>query len=425
MRVEPAASLVGHIVVPGDKSISHRAVLIGALGEGEMRVRGFGRAGDTQSTVNGVRALGVEVEDVADEELVVHGVGLRGLRAGSVDCGNSGTLMRLLAGAAAGQGGEFVLTGDESLSTRPMERIAAPLRQMGATVETTDGHAPLTIRGSGALRGAEIQPEAASAQVKSAILLAGLNADGPTTVIERIPTRDHTELMLEAAGVRVRRGASSVTVEPAGTLRLDVVVVPGDFSSAAPLLVAAALVPGSDLTFHDLGVNPRRTGLLAVLERMGARVSVFDRRRVGGEPVASVQVQSGELVATEIEAGEVPALVDELPLVALLASHARGETRVSGARELRVKETDRIEAVTDGLRPLGARIHSRDDGWTVTGVPARLRGGRIDARGDHRIAMLGAVAGLASREGVAIEDADTAAISFPGFYELLESVTRR
>jgi 3-phosphoshikimate 1-carboxyvinyltransferase len=412
-------------VVPGDKSISHRAVLIGALGEGETRVHGFGRAGDTQATVDAVRALGVEVEDVADDELVVHGVGLRGLRPGSVDCGNSGTLMRLLAGVVAGQDGEFTLTGDESLSTRPMERIAAPLRKMGATVETADGHAPLTIRGSGSLRGVEIEPDVASAQVKSAILLAALNAAKSTTVVERIPTRDHTELMLEAAGARIRRGTSSVTVEPAGELRLDEVVVPGDFSSAAPLLVAAALVPGSDLTIHDLGVNPRRTGLLDVLERMGARLSVFDRRRVGGEPVASVQVQPGELVATEVGAEEVPGLVDELPLVALLASHARGETRVSGANELRVKETDRIEAVTDGLRPLGARIHSQDDGWTVTGVPARLRGGRVDARGDHRIAMLGAVAGLTSREGVAIEGADTAAISFPGFYELLESVTRR
>ena len=425
MRIEPAAALVGHVVVPGDKSISHRAVLIGALGEEETSVHGFGRAGDTQATVDAVRALGVEVEDVADDELLVRGVGLRGLRAASVDCGNSGTLMRLLAGVLVGQEGEFALTGDESLSMRPMERIAAPLRQMGATVETTDGHAPLVIRGSDALRGVEVEPEVASAQVKSAILLAGLNARGPTTVVERIPTRDHTALMLEAAGVRIRRSTSSVTVEPAGALRLAEVVVPGDFSSAAPLLVAAALVPGSDLTLHDLGVNPRRTGLLAVLERMGARVSVFDRRRVGGEPVASVQVQPGELVATEIEAGEVPAIVDELPLVALLASHARGETRVSGARELRVKETDRIEAVTDGLRPLGARIHSRDDGWTVTGVPTRLRGGRVDARGDHRIAMLGAVAGLSSREGVAIEGADPAAISFPGFYELLESVTRR
>jgi 3-phosphoshikimate 1-carboxyvinyltransferase len=409
LRVEPAASVVGHVVVPGDKSISHRAVLIGALGEGETGVHGFGRSGDTQAGVDAVRGLGVEVEDVADDELIVRGAGLRGLRAGDVDCRNSGTLMRLLTGVLAGQHGEFNLTGDESLTPRPMERVAGPLRRMGADVETSEGHAPLVVRGSGALRGIEIEPEVASAQVKSAILLAGLNADGATTVIERIPTRDHTELMLEAAGVRLRRSASSVTVEPSGALRLAEVVVPGDFSSAAPLLVAAALVPGSDLTIHDLGVNPRRTGLLAVLERMGARVSIFDRRRAGGE----------------LRAAEVPSLVDELPLVALLASHARGETRVGGAGELRVKETDRIEAVTDGLRPLGARIHSREDGWTVTGVPARLRGGRVDARGDHRIAMLGAVAGLASREGVAIEGADTAAISFPGFYELLESVTRR
>jgi 3-phosphoshikimate 1-carboxyvinyltransferase len=425
MRVEPAASLVGHVVVPGDKSISHRAVLIAALAEGETQVHGFGRSGDTQATVDAMRTLGAEIEDVADDELVVQGQGIRGLRAGTVDCRNAGTLMRLGTGVLAGQEGEFTLTGDESLTPRPMERVAEPLRRMGADVETTDGHAPLLVRGAGALRGIEIEPEVASAQVKSAILLAGLNAAGPTTVIERIPTRDHTERMLEAAGVRVRRTPASVTVEPAGSLRLAEVDVPGDFSSAAPLLVAAALVPGSDVTIHDLGVNPRRMGLLDVLERMGARVSVFDRRRAGGEPVASVQVQPGELVATEIGADEVPGLVDELPLVALLASHARGETRISGAAELRVKETDRIEAVTDGLRPFGARIHSRPDGWTVTGVPARLRGGRVDARGDHRIAMLGAVAGLSSREGVAIEGADTAAISFPGFYELLESVTRR
>jgi 3-phosphoshikimate 1-carboxyvinyltransferase len=425
VRIEPAAAVAGHVVVPGDKSISHRAVLIGSLGEGETRVGGFGRAGDTQTSIEAVRALGVEVEDITDDELVVHGVGLRGLRAGKVDCANSGTLMRLLAGVLAGQEGEFTLTGDESLSGRPMERVAVPLRRMGAAVQTTCGHAPLVLRGSDGLLGIEYEPEVASAQVKSAILLAGLNAEGRTTVVERVATRDHTELMLEAAGVRVHRGAGSVTVEPAGAVRLGDVSVPGDFSSAAPLLVAAALVPGSDVTIHDLGVNPRRSRLLDVLERMGARVSVFDRRRVGGEPVASVQVQTGELVATEIGADEVPALVDELPLVALLASHARGETRVGGAAELRVKETDRIEAVTDGLRALGARIHSRPDGWIVTGVPSRLRGGRIDARGDHRIAMLGAVAGLASREGTAVEGADTAAISFPGFYELLESVTRR
>ncbi len=425
MKIEPAAAVVGHLAVPGDKSISHRAVLLGALGDGETHVRGFGRSGDTEATVAAVRALGVEVEDVASDELVVHGAGLRGLRPGEVACANAGTLMRLLSGIAAGQDGEFVLTGDASLSARPMERVAEPLRRMGAEIETTDGHPPLVVHGTGGLRGISYELPVASAQVKSAVLLAGLNADGPTTVVEPLATRDHTELMLEAAGARVRRRARSVTVEPAGSLRLADVVVPGDFSSAAPLLVAAALIAGSDVTIHDLGVNRRRTGLLDVLGRMGARVSVFDRRRVGGEPVASVQLQSGELVATEIGADEVPGLVDELPLVALLASHARGETRVAGAGELRVKETDRVEAVTDGLRALGARIHSRPGGWTITGVPTRLRGGRLDARGDHRIAMLGAVAGLASREGVTIEGAESAAISFPGFFELLESVTRR
>jgi 3-phosphoshikimate 1-carboxyvinyltransferase len=307
-----------------------------------------------------------------------------------------------------------------------MERIAEPLRRMGAAVETTDGHAPLRIAGSDALRGIDYQLPVASAQVKSAVLLAGLNASGPTTVVEPAPTRDHTELMLEAAGVRVQRRPTSVTLTPvAAPLRLGEVTVPGDFSSAAPLLVAAALVPGSDLTVHDLGLNPRRAALLDVLERMGARISVFNRRRAGGEAVGSVHVQPGELVATRIGAAEVPALVDELPLVALLASHARGETVVAGARELRVKETDRIEAVTDGLRAAGARIHSREDGWTITGVPARLRGGRVDARGDHRIAMLGAVAGLASREGVEIEGAETVAISFPGFFELVEALAQR
>jgi len=425
VRIEPAAALVGHVAVPGDKSISHRAVLLGALGEGEARVRGFGRSGDTRATLEAMRALGAGVDDLAEDELVVHGVGLRGLRPGRVDCANAGTLMRLLAGIVAGRDGVFELTGDESLSARPMERVAEPLRRMGARVETTDGHAPLTITGSPELHGIEYELPVASAQVKSAVLLAGRTARGPTTVVEHVPTRDHTELMLEAAGARVRRRPASVTLEPPHAIRLGDVLVPGDFSSAAPLLVAATLVPGSDLTVHDLGVNPRRTGLLDVLERMGARVSVFDRRRAGAEPVASVQVQPGELVATRVTAAEVPGLVDELPLVALLASHARGETVVEGAGELRVKESDRIEAVTDGLRALGARIHSRPDGWTVTGVPARLRGGRVDARGDHRIAMLGAIAGLASREGVDVGGADTAAVSFPGFFELLESVTRR
>jgi 3-phosphoshikimate 1-carboxyvinyltransferase len=425
VKIEPAAQLSGHVAVPGDKSISHRSVLLGALGEGETRVRGFLRAGDTQATVDAMRTLGARVDDVAEDQLVVHGVGLRGLHGGTVDCGNAGTLLRLITGVAAGQTGRYELTGDDSLSSRPMERVAEPLRRMGATVETTKGHAPVVVEGSDSLRAIDYELPVASAQVKSAILLAGLNASGATTVVEPKPTRDHTELMLEAAGVRVKRRPTSVTVEPAGALRLGEVDVPGDFSSAAPLLAAAALVPGSNLTIHDVGLNPRRTGLLDVLERMGAHLAVFNRRRVAGEQVGDVQIQYTELGAVEVTPDEVPLLVDELPLVALLASHARGDSIVRGAEELRLKETDRIDAVTDGLRALGARIRSRPDGWIVTGVPARLKGGRIDARGDHRIAMLGAVAGLASRQGVDIQDAETVAISFPGFFELLESVVRR
>jgi 3-phosphoshikimate 1-carboxyvinyltransferase len=261
--------------------------------------------------------------------------------------------------------------------------------------------------------------------VKSAVLLAALNANGPTTVVEPKPTRDHTELMLEAGGVRIVRKPGAVTIEPAAAIRLGELVVPGDFSSAAPLFAAAALVPGSDVTVHELGLNPRRIGLLDVLERMGARVSIFNRRRAGREPVGDVQVQHAELIATEITPEEVPLLVDELPLVALLGSHARGETVVRGAAELRVKESDRIEAVTDLLRSCGAKIHSNEDGWRVTGVPRRLKGGKVEARGDHRIAMLGAIAGLSSRNGVEIEGAETVGVSFPGFFDLLESVVRR
>jgi len=420
MRIEPAVSLVGHVAVPGDKSISHRAVLIGAIAEGDTHVRGFGRAGDTQASIDAVRALGIEVEDLADDELIVHG---GALRSGTVDCANAGTLMRLLVGIVAGRPGLFGLTGDESLSARPMERVADPLRRMGARIDTTDGHAPLLVEGA-ELFAIDYELPVASAQVKSAILLAGLAAAGLTTVVERVPTRDHTELMLEAGGARITRRPSSVSVGTS-TLRLGEVEVPGDFSSAAQLLVAAALIPGSDLTVHDVGLNPRRTGLLDVLERMGARVSVFNRRRAGRERVGDVQVQHAELVAAELDADEVPSLVDELPLVALLAAHARGETIVRGAKELRVKESDRIEAVTDLLRATGAHVRSREDGWVVTGVPARLRGGRVDARGDHRIAMLGAVVGLASREGVDIEGADSVAISFPGFYDVLDSLVRR
>jgi 3-phosphoshikimate 1-carboxyvinyltransferase len=426
VKVLPAAALVGHVQVPGDKSVSHRAVMLGAIAEGETRVRGFGRSADTMSTVDAVRALGVEVDEFEDDELLVHGVGLRGLRPAEVDCGNAGTLMRLVMGILAGQQGAFELRGDESLSRRPMERVAEPLRRMDAHIDTTDGHAPVRIVGSDALRGIEYVLPVASAQVKSAILLAGLNADAATTVIEPAPSRDHTELMLQAGGVRVRRRPRSVTIEAPSALRFEgELLVPGDFSSAAPLIVAAALLPGSELTIHDVGVNPRRTGLLDVLERMGAHVSVFNRRRAGAEPVADIEIRSTPLVATTVQADEVPSLVDELPLVALAAAHARGTTLVTGAEELRVKESDRVEAVADALRSLGARVTVRLDGWEIVGVPARLRGGRMRSVGDHRIAMLGAVAGLTAREPVEIGEPEAVAVSFPRFFELLDSVAKR
>jgi 3-phosphoshikimate 1-carboxyvinyltransferase len=420
MRVEPVPALVGHVAVPGDKSISHRAVLVGAICEGETRVSGFGRSADTEASIAAVRALGVTVDEHDVDTLTVHGVGLRGLSepVSPIDCGNAGTLMRLLPGILAGQRGRFELVGDESLSSRPMERVAEPLRRMGATVETTDGHAPLVVEG-GELHAIDYELPVPSAQVKSAILLAGVLADGETTVVEPLPTRDHTERMLELAGGPVQRRPQSVTVSRAERLELGSIEIPGDFSSAAPFLVAAAIVPGSSVTVHGVGLNPRRTGLLDVLERMGARVAIYNRRAIGGEPAGDVEVRASELVGTTVTPSEVPTLVDELPLFALAACHAHGDSVVRGAAELRVKESDRIDGVVEELRRLGAHIRATNDGYRVRGVPARLRGGSVDARGDHRLAMLGAVAGLSSREGVELTGAEAVDVSFPGFFELL------
>jgi 3-phosphoshikimate 1-carboxyvinyltransferase len=426
VKIAPAAALRGHIAVPGDKSISHRAVLLGAIADGETSVRGFGRSQDTEATIGAVRALGATVHDDEVDALRIEGVGLRGLRdpGEPIDCGNSGTTIRLLAGILAGEPGRFELTGDDSLRRRPMERIAGPLEQMGAVVETTDGTPPLTIEG-GELHGIRYELPVASAQVKSCVLLAGLYAQGRTTVVEPLPTRDHTELMLQAGGVQVRRQQRRISVAPAERLSLGEVVVPGDFSAAAPFIVAATLLPGSELTIHDVGLNPRRTGLLDVLARMGARVTIFHRHRSGGEPVGDVEILSAELVATTVTGDEVPLLVDELPLFALAASSAHGTSRVEGARELRVKETDRIETVTASLRALGARVTATEDGLEIRGVPTRTKGGSMSSHGDHRIAMLGAVAGLVSRDGVQLEGPEAVAVSFPGFFELLDSVTQR
>jgi 3-phosphoshikimate 1-carboxyvinyltransferase len=427
VNVRPASSVQGGVALPGDKSISHRAVLIGAIAEGESQITGFGRSGDTESTIAAVRALGVEVEEEGDR-LRIAGAGLQGLRApgGPIDCGNAGTLARLLPGILVGQQGQqFELTGDDSLRSRPMNRVAEPLAAMGAGVETESGRLPLGIDAR-PLRAIRYELPVASAQVKSCVLLAGLYAEGgPTVVVEPVPTRDHTERMLRAAGARVVASPGVVEVWPAERLDPLNLDVPGDFSAAAPFLVAATLLPGSRLRLSGVGVNPTRIGLLHVLERMGARISLYNRGAPGGEPVADIEVEHADLVATEVEPAEVPTLIDELPLFALAASMARGESRVRGARELRAKETDRIETVTNALRALGVRISASDDGFRVRGVPSRPKGGGVDSGGDHRIAILGAVAGLVSREGVRIEGAEAVSISFPGFFELLAQVAQR
>ena len=427
MRVAPATTLRGAIAVPGVKGICQRGVLFGAIADGETVIRGFGRAADTETAISVARQLGVTVVDEADDVVRVHGRGLRGLVAPAepLDCGNAGTVLRLVSGILAGQDGSFELVGDESLSSRDQERIATPLRRMGAKVATADGHAPVRIEG-GPLEPIRYELPVASAQVKSAILLAGLLAgSGPTTVVEPAPTRDHTERMLEAMGARVSRKPGEPAVWPAERLRGIAIDVPGDISSAAPYIVAATLLPDSELLVQGVNVNPTRTGLLDALERMGARITVFNRRTVSGEPVADLEVRWAHLTATEIDGAEVPLLVDELPLFALAASCARGESVVRGAQELRVKETDRIDTVATGLKAIGAHVVATADGFRIRGVPTRPRGGRMDSAGDHRIAMLGAIAGLVSQEGVEIGDAGSVAISFPGFFPLLDSVAKR
>jgi 3-phosphoshikimate 1-carboxyvinyltransferase len=406
-------------------------VLFGALAEGTVEVDGFGAGADTRSTIAAVEQLGARV-DVLDDRatrLRVHGVGLRGLCApdGPIDVGNAGTLLRLLVGILAGQDGTFTLDGDESIRRRPVDRVAIPLREMGATIIDTEGCPPLQVVGGGALHPITYTLPVASAQVKSAVLLAGLYAtDGPTVVVEPIATRDHTERLLRHAGVRVERKRGEIAVWPVERLTLDQVTVPSDPSSAAPFLVAATLLLESRLFLRGISMNPARIGILAVLERMGARITIFNRRTLpGGEPVADLEVRPSELVACKIEPEIVPSLVDELPLIALAACLARGTTIVRGAEELAVKESNRLETVGELLRAVGGHVRVTRNGWVIRGVPAPPHGGRVDARGDHRIGMLGAIAGLVSQDGVTISGAGSIAVSYPGFAAELERLAVR
>src|SRR5438270_1106909 len=427
MRFEPAERLSGELRAPPDKSISHRAALLGAMAPEPVRIERYLQAADTLSTLGAVRALGALVE-VRGEEVLVRGTGLREARepAEPIDVGNAGTLLRMLPGwLAAQEGRSFTLDGDCSIRQRPVDRIAAPLRQMGAEVHARDGRfAPLTVGGA-RLRAISCELPVASAQVKSCVLLAALAADGATTVGEPARSRDHTERMLLRAGAGIHRNGRHVTVVNADELALEQVSIPGDASSAAFMVVAGVLVPGSRLLISDVGVNWTRTGFLRILRRMrGIVLGDLEEETgelVAEEPVSDLDVAHGALEGTVVEPEEVPLTIDELPLVALLGCFAEGETIVHGAQELRIKESDRIAGVVEGLRGLGAQIEATEDGFAVRGTGG-LRGGRLDARGDHRLAMMGAVAGLASREGVEVEGMDTAAVSYPGFVEDLAAL---
>ncbi|HEY7256097.1 MAG TPA: 3-phosphoshikimate 1-carboxyvinyltransferase [Solirubrobacterales bacterium] len=427
-RFEPSGPLRGSLHPPPDKSISHRAALIAAMAEGPTLVGGYLDSADTRSTLAAISALGARIDGVTaaavGPTISIDGIGLRGARPAEIDVGNAGTLLRLLPGWLAGQPvGAWTVDGDDSIRRRPVDRIVDPLRRMGASLSCREERLPpLRVEGA-ALRGIEYELPVASAQVKSCLLFAGLLAEGETRIVEPAPSRDHSERMLAAAGAEVGREGEVVTIRPAGALEPGEISVPGDFSAAAFFIVAATIVPGSDLEITGVGLNPTRTGLLEILTRMGARVEVEDADR-DGEPSGTVRVGAAALRGTEVGGAEIPLAIDELPLVALAACFAEGETAIRDAGELRRKESDRIATVCEALAALGADVEPRADGLIVRGNGG-LRGGAVSSHGDHRIAMMGAVAGLASRDGVEVEGIDAAAVSYPGFEDDVTALAGR
>ncbi|MBI1741678.1 3-phosphoshikimate 1-carboxyvinyltransferase [Candidatus Acetothermia bacterium] len=421
--IKPAKKLRGTIKIPGDKSISHRALILGALAEGVSQIENLSPAQDVRSTAKCLQSLGasIQIDESEYAKARVEGRGVGGLVAPStnLDAGNSGTTMRLLAGVLAGYPFTATLTGDESLRKRPMKRVIEPLIQMGALVESQNGLAPLKIHG-GALHNVRYELPVASSQVKSAILLAGLNACGETIVIENAPTRDHTERMLTYLEAPLRQSGRCVSIQGDSVqYRARPIKVAGDISSAAFFLAAAALVPDSKITVEDVGLNPTRTGFLDVLQEMGVPVTIQNRREVCNEPWGNITAESASLKAVTVGGALVPRMIDELPMLAVLATQAQGKTVIRDAQELRVKETDRISAVAENLKLMGAQIEAQPDGWIIQG-PRKLKGARVESYGDHRIVMAFAVAGLIAEGETVIEDAEWAAISFPSFFEKLE-----
>jgi 3-phosphoshikimate 1-carboxyvinyltransferase len=411
--VRKARRLEGDIKLPGDKSVSHRVLVLGSIADGETRFRGLSGGADVKSTASCMQALGVEITDST-----VHGVGMDGLvaAAGPLDCGNSGTTMRVLAGLLAAQPFESELTGDESLSRRPMDRVAAPLREMGARASWP----PLQVGGTTPLHGITYAMPVSSAQVKTAILLAGLFADGPTSVVERVKTRDHTERMLQAMGASVEVNGLRVQVDRTSRLQPLDLDVPGDVSAAAFWLVAGGLVGGSRIRIEGVGMNPTRTAYVELLRACGFRIKAAKERVAGGEPVADLEVStSAGHSAIQVSVDTAAEMIDELPVLAVAATQMPGRSVIGGARELRVKESNRITAMEEGLAAMGADITSRDDGWIING-PCRLEGARVSSYGDHRVAMALAVAGLVADGKTEIDGAECVEISYPGFFDDLE-----
>lgn len=415
-RVQPSGVVHGRVRVPGDKSISHRSVMLGGIAEGRTEVTGFLDGADCLATLEAFRAMGVRVDRHAATSLTVHGRGLHGLAspAGVLDMGNAGTAIRLSMGLLAGQRFESTLTGDASLRSRPMERVAAPLRLMGARIETTEGRPPVTIRPAAQLAGIDYQLPMASAQVKSAILLAGLYAQGQTSVTEPAPTRDHTERMLRGFGVAVETAGPRATLRGGQKLKGARIEVPGDISSAAFFLVAGCLAGREGFVVENVGINPTRTGILDILKLMGADLRIHPRAAQGGEPVADIEVRRSQLRGIDVPEQFVPLAIDELPVLFIAAAAAQGETVFRGAAELRVKESDRLAVMADGLTRTGVPNELLPDGIRIAGGH-RLRSARIASHGDHRIAMSFAVASLLADDAITVEDVENVATSFPGF----------
>lgn len=423
ITVQPATSLKGELAVPGDKSISHRSIMLGAIANGITTVRGFLRGEDNMSTMHAFRAMGVNIEDDG-ETISIHGRGLHGLQEpGDVlDCGNSGTTIRLITGLLSGQSFFSVVTGDQYLRKRPMKRVVEPLTRMGARIlgRNQGSLAPLAING-GALSGIEYSTPVSSAQIKSSIMLAGLYAEGETTVHEPSLSRDHSERMFSQFGASLALSEDGVTVRGGFELNAQEVSVPGDISSAAFFIVAALITPDSEILIRNVGVNPTRTGVIDILKAMGGDIELLDQRQLSGEPVADILVRTSRLKGIKISGSVVPRAIDEFPAVCVAAACAEGVTSVRDAKELRVKETDRITAMAGNLRTLGVTVTETEDGMDITGVE-RLAGGNVESFGDHRIAMSLSVAALVAAGEITIRDIDCVATSFPNFFQLLEKV---